>query len=58
MKKLLILPLALVALVPFTGLGAAQQKGVEKSQPTGVEKKQPATREKEAVKGKAAIYKH
>jgi len=58
MKKLLTLALALVALAVFSGLGVAQQKGVEKSQPTGVEKKQPATREKEAVKGKAAIYKH
>ena len=36
------------------GVIAAEQK----SQPTGVEKKQPATGEKEAVKGKAAIYKH
>ena len=58
MKKLLTLALALVALAVFSGLGVAQQKGVEKSQPTGVEKKQPATGEKEAVKGKAAIYKH
>ena len=59
MKKLLTLALALVALAVFSGLGVAQQKGVEKSQPTGVEKKQPATGEKKTVKGNdATTYKH
>lgn len=49
--------IALVLALMFgtsNGVIAAEQK----SQPTGVKKIQPATGEKEAVKGKAAIYKH
>ncbi len=41
MKKLMTLAVALVTLAVFTGLGVAQQKGVEKKPPTGVEVKQP-----------------
>lgn len=44
--QLLTLALALVAMVVFIDLGAAQQKGVEKSRPTGAVEKQPATEEK------------
>ena len=46
MKKLLTLVLALATLAVFSGLGVAQQKGVEKSRPTGVEMKPSAAGEK------------
>ena len=49
MKKLLTLGLALVALVAFTGLSTALQKGVDKSPPKGVEMERPATGEKKTV---------
>lgn len=59
MKRLLTLALALVALAVFSGLGVAQQNGVEKNQPADVEKKQPATEEKKTVKGyDAPTYKN
>ena len=49
-----------LALILAVKLGTSNEviAAEQKSQPAGVEKKQPATGEKEAVKGKAAIYKH